>query len=331
MTKQKKSSFFSLIFLFPGLICLCAGCRKPALVKSAPAAIPPAVPMAQVPPLEGKRDKPIAQESPNGVNTGETGDEYVPNKKIKIMTLDELTKARAYYIKYDKQAQLADTLERLIALSPDHEMTQPYVREFAELQFKREIFSEAEILYQRYAQLYPGSADVDYMMFQGLLSTYKQLRPASHDLTKVKNLLDQSQDFLKRFGGAHAYSEQVNQLIRTAQVMLLEGEYLRALSSLKKDAYAHRMGDLQAAMRRLTYVETKILPELPEAPEVLGGELKRLLDELKAEKYTAMSPDDTATREVLVGLLTETFDVLAQLCEHYKSSLTYSVPTEGWF
>jgi hypothetical protein len=332
MTIQKKSSFFSLVSLFPLLICLGVGCRKPTPVKSVPAAIPAAEPIAQEISKEAKKEP--KQEKPTqpvqSVPVEDVGS-YAPSKKIKTMTLDELTKARAYYVKYDKQVQLADTLERLIALSPDHEIIQPYLREFAELQFKRDIFAESEVLYQRYTQLYPGSPDVAYMMFQGLLSVYKQLRPASHDLTKVKTLLEQSKDFLKRFGETHQYSEQVQQLIRTAQVMLLEGEYLRALSSLKKDAYAHRISDLQAAMRRLTYIETKVLSQLPEAPEVLDSELKRLLGELKTEKYTALSPDDAATREVLVGVLSETFEVLAQLCEHYRSSLKYPVPSEGWF
>lgn len=204
-----------------------------------------------------------------------------PAKKIKDLNFQEAESACRYYRSNGMVDQLKKVLERMITLSSDQRVIEPLLRELSDLSYTSQAFPEAEILYEQYALLYPGAADIDYFVYRLIKSTEQLVLSAGRDQTKVKKLVDRTDEFLTRFEKSF-YASDVLAIRAKALCVLVASEVERVDFYLKRFLMTEKPSALLAARTRLMYIHEKLLPRLAEkAP----GSLSDLLEAIVSEEF----------------------------------------------
>ena len=129
------------------------------------------------------------------------------NKKIEKLTFEEALQVYDYYKRNKKDYQLILVIERIMALSSDHAVIEPLLRQSSDLNFEWGNYEKAEESYASYAQLYPGSSDIDYIQKQQIEASFKQQSIAQRDQTKTKQTIQLAQNFLTNFPQTNARTD----------------------------------------------------------------------------------------------------------------------------
>lgn len=182
------------------------------------------------------------------------------NKKIESLTYDEALQVYAYYKKLGKKKQLAQTIERIIALSTDHDLIDSLLLELADLQFEFENYPKAEEYYIKHAQLYPGGERLDYVMKQTIESSFKQVLEPHRDQTKTKDTIRAATQFLSKFPADNSYSERIAFILQTCYMNLMEHELNQVQFYLHRYTLTQQQKALDAAWKRLMFLTKEILP-----------------------------------------------------------------------
>ena len=247
------------------------------------------------------------------------GEEIAALKKIKEMNFDEAQRVLVYQKQRGKDLLVVALLEKLIALSPDHETMEIFLRELADLRFKLNAFEEAEMLYEQYAMLYPGSKDIDFIEYRVIQSLAGQLPDARRDQTRRKTLLEKADAYIERFGENNQFSDTLKKLVQKERLILFESEAQHAAFYLQKYVYSERLSTLVAAQKRLLFVHDKLLPSL--------------VDTLSKEKYAHIlntlsvikEPDfSSKTAEQKLEILQQATDLLLLAAEELMPDLNTS-------
>lgn len=248
-----------------------------------------------------------------------SGEEIAAIKKIKEMSFDEAQRVLTYQKQRGKDQLVIALLERLITLSADHETMELFLKELADLRFKLNSFEEAEMLYEQYAMLYPGSKEIDFIEYRVIQSLEKQLPDSRRDQTKRKALLEKADIFLKRFGETNQHAHAIQEIIQKARIILFENEAQHAAFYLQKYAYTERLSTLTAAQKRLLFIHEKLLPTLKEIlKEAQYNQVVAALELIKDPEFNSKKTEQK------LNLLQHATDLLILAAEEVTPEYTES-------
>lgn len=183
----------------------------------------------------------------------------VPNKKIESLTNDEALKVYAYYKKTGKKAQTAQTIERILALSTDHDLIDSLLIELADIKFELEYYPKAEEYYLQHSQQYPGGSRLDYVLKQTIEASFKQVLEPHRDQTKTKDTLRVAKKFLTLFPSSE-YTPRVMAILQTCYMNLMEHELNQVVFYIQRYNLTQQQKTLDAGWQRLMYLNKEILP-----------------------------------------------------------------------
>ena len=207
------------------------------------------------------QEKPVGEEHP------------AHNKKIENLTYDEALKVYAYYKKLGKKQQLGQTIQRILALSTDHDLIDTLLIELADIEFEFEHYPKAEEFYAQHAQLYPGGSRLDYVMKQTIEASFKQLLEPHRDQTKTKDTIRVATKFLSIFPAENQYSERVAYILQTCYMNLIEHELNQVVFYLNRYTLTQQQKTLDAAWQRLMFLNREIVPYSTNPAIKKAGEL----------------------------------------------------------
>lgn len=184
------------------------------------------------------------------------------NKKIDRLAFDEARKVYDYYKRTGQSPQLAQTIERIITLSSDHEIIEPLLHELADLTFEAGNYTKAQEHYAQHALLYPGSSSIDYIKSQQIEAAFKQMLSPNHDQSKTKEIIQLCDSFLTSFPANNRFTKHIVNIRQDCYVNLTESELDQIAFYLQRFALTENKTALEAAWQRLIHLNQAILPHL---------------------------------------------------------------------
>lgn len=107
----------------------------------------------------------------------------------------------------------------------------------ADLHYKRESFSEAQISYQNFRDLHPKYQKIDYVIFKTGMSFFMQLPDSTdRDLTVASDAIYHFDEVLKKYPGS-AYQKEATENREKAFIMLAEKEIYIADFYLRQEKF----------------------------------------------------------------------------------------------
>lgn len=184
------------------------------------------------------------------------------NKKIERLTFDEARKVYDYYKRTGKSPQLAQTIERIISLSSDHETIEPLLHELADLTFELGPYAKAQEYYAHYALLYPGSSSIDYMRSQQIEAAFKQMLSPTQDQSTTKETIKLCDNFLTSFPANNRFVKHIEKIRQDCYFNLMESEVNKIIFYLQRYEITNNKTALDAAWQRLMHLHQAILPHI---------------------------------------------------------------------
>ena len=182
--------------------------------------------------------------------------------RIERLNFEDATKAYNYYKANNQVPQVVKSIERMIALSTDHEVINKLIIELADIKFKLEAFAEAEALYMRHSLIYPGSPNIDYIVSQHIESAFRQILDPARDQTKTKATIELSKKFLERFKPSNRYYQRIKSIEQECQYLLLTSELNNIDFYLQKHTVTGLPAPLKAVRQRIIHIKKNILPHI---------------------------------------------------------------------
>lgn len=188
-------------------------------------------------------------------------DPKVPQKNIKHMDIEEACNARDYYRSIQDKELLMKSLERIVALSTDYELTDKALLELADLKLQEGNLEVAQKLYGEYNALYPGSAERERAWYNEILAHYRHRTTPDRDQSRTRTTVNLTKRFLEEFS-QNSYTENVRDIRRSCYKLLLKHELLNIQFYMHNYLYQENLKMLDAARRRLVYIAQEILSSL---------------------------------------------------------------------
>lgn len=192
-------------------------------------------------------------------------DSYVelPVKGIKDTTLDEAVLCKNYYKKIEDYDLVAKYLEHALTLAKDHMLRSKLILELGDMYMKLEDKDKAEKMYNQYKLLYPGSPQINYVLYQEIVASYEDAGESAKDATKNKNTVKLAEEYLKEFGGDEEHSERVQKMLEDSYFKLFKKEIDTAGFYLKKYSYEQNEHLLNSAKKRIKKALSEYAPHMP--------------------------------------------------------------------
>lgn len=210
-----------------------------------------------------KKEKPIKKVSPSAKQTSVASSIFA-KKTISTMTFDELKERKQELIKTDKKNAIK-YLERMVPICNDLEELKTIMLELAQLLFDTEDYTKASKMYHEFTLLYPGCDEVEYAMFQAIISSFKLTLDAEHDQSKTAETRELAQAFLDRPSFVN-HKKEVEEIAHKCDARIFEsevnifnfymkrGNYVAAktrLSTIKETYLAKAIPDIQMRVAAL--------------------------------------------------------------------------------
>lgn len=119
-------------------------------------------------------------------------------KNIKTMTVEELQKAKEYYIAINNKTNAILYLEQIITIASDQQLLKDFRLELADLYFEQGLISKACKVYTSYLGLYPGSEHRAYVHYRAILCRFYETFSSDRDQTRTEETLVLTQEYLNR-------------------------------------------------------------------------------------------------------------------------------------
>lgn len=180
-------------------------------------------------------------------------DSYVelPVKGVKDTTLDEAILCKNYYKKIEDYDLAAKYLEHALTLAKDHLLRSKIILELGDFYMKLDDKDKAEKMYNQYKLLYPGSPQINYVLYQEIVASYEDAGESAKDATKNKNTVKLAEEYLKEFGNDEEHSERVQKMLEDSYFKLFKKEIDTADFYIKKYAYDPNERVLVSAKKRI--------------------------------------------------------------------------------
>lgn len=216
------------------------------------------------------------------------------NTKIARLNFEDTKRALSYYEEIGNKIQQAKALERMISLGQDHTIIDSLLIKLADIKFDLELFEEAEVLYQRYALLYPGAERIDYVKARNIESSYRQILDPARDQSKTKTTLKFGKQFLQHFGPKNNHYNRIEAIVQQCYYLLLESELNHVQFYIHKFSYTESPKTLAAAHKRLLHLYETVLPSISDAQ---ATQVKKDLEAYFKSFEPAQTDEDTETSQ----------------------------------
>lgn len=227
-----------------------------------------------------------------------------PLKKVDLMNIDEARNAALYYKEIGNDHNRALALERVVLLTGDSDELGNLMRELAALHEKMENYEDACTVYEQYTKLFPGNPDISYMTYKMIEVISKQISDVRRDQSKIRQLTEQTQAFLKRFGEDDTHAKSVARLRTRGYQLLAQSELARARFYLDRYNYTLKTSSLRAAGKRLEEAERVIVNlDFDAATE---KSVEEAMDAIRAEDFDKKTPEDQ------IAIINRTLPILAK-------------------
>ena len=201
-------------------------------------------------------------------------------KTLSTMNFDELKKSKDGLVKSGDKKTALKYLERMNRVCSDLGELKKIMLELAQLLYDTGDYAKASKMYHDFTLLYPGSDEVEFAMYQAIISSFMQIRDAEHDQTNTVETKELAQAFLDRASFV-TYKKEIEEIAVKCEERLLEseinifnfylkrGNYLAAktrLSTIKQTYLEKSMPDVQMriAVLEKNYANvTNILETVP--------------------------------------------------------------------
>lgn len=170
------------------------------------------------------------------------------NASLNKMSYCELKNAYTEAIKKGNKESAIKYLDKMIPQCAQIQEAQELLISLANLYYELQEFSLAQKKYTEYAQLYPGSIDLEFALYRALLSCFALCRPHDRDQEKTEEALSLAQEFLQRDSTFTKYMPEVKKIEQDCKMRLLESEL--AIYDFYKNS-----GKLTSAAKRLSLIE----------------------------------------------------------------------------
>lgn len=205
------------------------------------------------------------------------------------MTIDEAREAARYFKEIGNERNEAVALERVILLTGDTQELSDLMHKLSVLHEKLGNYEEAGTVYEQYTKLFPGNPDISYMTYKMIDILSKQIVDVYRDQSKIKQLAEQAEAFLTRFGDTNKNAKKVAALKKLGYQLLTQSELARARFYLDKYYYTLKPSALRATGKRLEEAE-KVLVNL-DFDEKTAKNIEATMDAIRAEDFDKQQPD----------------------------------------
>jgi outer membrane protein assembly factor BamD (BamD/ComL family) len=198
-------------------------------------------------------------------------DSYVelPIKGIKDTTLEEAMLCKNYYKKIEDYDLVSKYLEHALTLAKDHMLRSKLILELGDIYMKLEDKDKAEKMYNQYKLLYPGSPQINYVLYQEIVASYEDAGESTKDATKNKNTVKLAESYLKEFSNDEEHSERVKKMLEDSYFKLFKKEIDTADFYVKKYSYDPNERVLISAKKRIQKALKEYASHVPNNEELL--------------------------------------------------------------
>lgn len=186
------------------------------------------------------------------------------NKKIKDMTLEEAKTAKKYYLYKKNNNMLAQSIERITAISTDHKELKDLLLELADTYFQSENWEKSQEKYKAFVTAYPGSPVAIRAYSQEIISEYKQMPDFKRDQTCTENIIKSAENFFKKYPKDEKYTPEIKKIYKTCYQNIFDHEFNIAQQYLSKDNWSNKDTHIKAAQNRLEHINKKLLAHVDE-------------------------------------------------------------------
>jgi outer membrane assembly lipoprotein YfiO len=144
------------------------------------------------------------------------------SKIINTMNLDELKEAYKFARAENSNKRALRCLERMAVLETDLKALKNIRLELADISFDSGELEKAESFYADFQSLYPGSQEIEYAEYKGILSSFYQTLDADFDQKKTRETIQLSQAFNQK--GYKQYSLDVAAITKECKTTLFNSE-----------------------------------------------------------------------------------------------------------
>lgn len=152
-------------------------------------------------------------------------------------------------------------IDRIIAVSSDAEEIQAVRLEQADLNYLVGNYEKAGSGYKEYVKLYPGSSEAEYAKYRRIASNFYRFNSPDRDQTLTVDTTLLAKEYLKN-KNYKKYAKEVNEILEHGLKNLLDAEIEVFETNLKFKNY-------EGAQRRLDYIKSKYLPEMPKIKTIV--------------------------------------------------------------
>lgn len=193
-------------------------------------------------------------------------------KTLSSMNFDELKKSKEAIVKSGDKKTAIKYLERMNRVCKDCNELKVIMLELAQLLFEIGDYTKSSKMYHEFTLLYPGSDEVEFAMYQAIISSFKQILDPEHDQSNTAETRELAQSFLER-SSFTTYKKDVEEIATKCDDRLLEseinifnfymkrGNYVAANTRLSTIKLAYSGKNIPNVQTRVAQLETRFALE----------------------------------------------------------------------
>ncbi len=190
--------------------------------------------------------------------------QWQPRKKLlSEMTFDEVIVSKNRVMAGKNYVSGLKYIERALRLADDIDETEKLLLEYANTLYICQRYEKASRAYNELVNLYPGSDEAEYALYQAVVCSSMLILDAERDQTKTNETIDLANQFLQRADVFVEYKEKVEAIKQSALRTLAQSEFDRCRFYINSAEYSQ-------AQHRLNGIRKDWLVKLPDLePDVL--------------------------------------------------------------
>lgn len=222
------------------------------------------------------------------------------SKHSKNLTFDEAVLAKPYYMKEHDTDMAIKCAQRLVAVANAEETMrhQDMIRqtrfELIELLLEKKKYADVEKYAMEYQKFYPGTSDTLKAEYITILANFMAQLPSMKDQEKTRTTIKLAEEFLDKHPQASNYTADIKRMLSKSYKTLIRSEMHIIQTHLNAFNWTKNNALLEAAQKRLDYINERYLPHAMDA--------KKRLIELEIQLALAANKD-TKTLESMKNSL----------------------------
>jgi outer membrane assembly lipoprotein YfiO len=148
---------------------------------------------------------------------------FAEQAEAKQLSIEQYRELKDACVKNNDKETAIAFIEKMLPLCDDLQELQSLSLQMADLYFDLQSYAKAQVMYQKFVELYPGSTDNERVMYRLCVCNFKQILSTDRDQTKTEQALDQVQQYLA-CADFKTYREEVTQIAQSCHEKIVESE-----------------------------------------------------------------------------------------------------------